>query len=141
MFNTSLLIVFFQGESHGKEVDWWALGACLYEFMTGVPPFNDETPELVFQNILNLNIEWPEGEEALSPESVECIMSLLCLDPARRAEHTHLQTTTSLTQSVEWDTILDQTPPFVPQPDSNTDTTYFNAKNNLQGLKVSCVDI
>lgn len=39
-----------KGESHGKEVDWWALGACLYEFMTGVPPFNDETPELVFQN-------------------------------------------------------------------------------------------
>jgi hypothetical protein len=26
---------------------------CLFEFLTGVPPFNDETPELVFQNILN----------------------------------------------------------------------------------------
>jgi len=25
----------------------------LFEFLTGVPPFNDETPELVFQNILN----------------------------------------------------------------------------------------
>ena len=34
-------------------VDWWALGVCLFEFLTGVPPFNDETPELVFQNILN----------------------------------------------------------------------------------------
>ena len=36
---------------------------------------------------------------------------------------------------------LDQAPPFVPQPDSATDTTYFHAKNNIQGLKVSCVDI
>ena len=34
-------------------VDWWALGVCLFEFLTGVPPFNDETPEAVFQNILN----------------------------------------------------------------------------------------
>lgn len=34
-------------------VDWWALGVCLFEFLTGIPPFNDETPQLVFQNILN----------------------------------------------------------------------------------------
>lgn len=38
---------------HGPEVDWWALGVCLYEFMTGIPPFNDETPQKVFENILN----------------------------------------------------------------------------------------
>ena len=25
----------------------------MFEFLTGVPPFNDETPELVFENILN----------------------------------------------------------------------------------------
>lgn len=37
----------------GSGVDWWALGVCLYEFMTGIPPFNDETPQAVFQNILN----------------------------------------------------------------------------------------
>lgn len=41
-------------------VDWWALGVCLFEFLTGVPPFNDETPQLVFQNILN------RGEDAAS---------------------------------------------------------------------------
>lgn len=40
-------------QGHGKEVDWWALGVCLYEFMTGIPPFNDETPQKVFENILS----------------------------------------------------------------------------------------
>jgi len=37
----------------GVAVDWWALGVCLYEFLIGVPPFSDTTPELVFDNILN----------------------------------------------------------------------------------------
>ena len=26
---------------------------CLFEFLTGVPPFNDITAELVFKNLLN----------------------------------------------------------------------------------------
>ena len=41
-------------------MDLWALGVCVYEFWIGVPPFNDETPELIFKNILNLKIEFPD---------------------------------------------------------------------------------
>jgi serine/threonine protein kinase len=40
-------------KKHGAAVDWWALGVCLYEFLTGIPPFNDETPNKVFENILH----------------------------------------------------------------------------------------
>eukprot|EP00095_Tigriopus_kingsejongensis_P004076 maker-scaffold1580_size34946-snap-gene-0.8 protein:Tk04076 transcript:maker-scaffold1580_size34946-snap-gene-0.8-mRNA-1 annotation:"microtubule-associated serine threonine-protein kinase-like" len=53
-------------QPHTNAVDWWGLGVCLYEFLTGVPPFSDETPALVFQNILALNLDFPEGDEALS---------------------------------------------------------------------------
>lgn len=53
---------------HGPAVDWWSLGVCLYEFLLGGPPFNDETPEQIFDNILQNNIEWPpEDDECLSP--------------------------------------------------------------------------
>ena len=130
-----------RGQGHGKEVDWWALGACLYEFMTGVPPFHGETPEVVFDNILSLNMEWPEGEEELSSAARDCIMSLLVLDPGARADDAVLMTDTELTRDVKWAAILDTTPPFVPCPDSATDTAYFDAKNNVQGLSVSSVDI
>ena len=47
-------------KKHGPEVDWWALGVCMYEFMTGIPPFNDETPQKVFENILSRS-EWRIG--------------------------------------------------------------------------------
>ena len=35
------------------EVDWWSLGVVLYEFVVGVPPFSADTPEEIFQNILD----------------------------------------------------------------------------------------
>jgi len=109
--------------------------------MTGIPPFNDSTPDLVFDNILSLNIEWPEGEEALSQEAVNTILSLLTVDPVTRADGDFLQYKSPLTRDVDWTNILDQEPPFIPNPDSATDTTYFNTRNSMQGLTVSNVDM
>merc|ERR1719334_1893677 len=104
--------------------------------MIGIPPFSDTSPDLVFNNILNLNLEWPEGDEALSSEAVSAIMSLLSLDPATRGDGDSLQAH-ALTKGVDWVNILDQVPPFVPNPDDATDTTYFTTRNSMQGLVVS----
>ena len=48
------------GRLHDKSVDWWSLGVMTYEFLTGVPPFNDDTIDKTFDNILNRRITWPE---------------------------------------------------------------------------------
>ena len=59
---------------HGPAVDWWSLGVCLYEFMLGGPPFNDESPEQIFTNILKRSIEWPpEDDDCLGPAGREAI--------------------------------------------------------------------
>merc|ERR1712080_749199 len=58
---------------HGFPVDMWALGVCFYEFVTGVPPFNDDSPELVFEHILQHEIMWPEDEESLTEGTVDSI--------------------------------------------------------------------
>lgn len=57
-------------QPHSSEVDWWSLGICLYEFLLGSPPFNDESAEMIFCNILDRNIEWPpEDDDCLSAEA------------------------------------------------------------------------
>ncbi|XP_017140450.1 serine/threonine-protein kinase greatwall isoform X2 [Drosophila miranda] len=121
---------------HGPGVDWWALGVCFYEFMTGIPPFNDETPQKVFDNILNKNIEWPEGEEALSVDAMEAVELLLTMDPAERPAAKEVQQMRHFA-CIDWENIGNMEPPFVPTPDNPTDTGYFDARNNLQHLQLS----
>lgn len=48
-----LILSFFFNFFEGTGVDWWALGAITFELLVGCPPFNDETPEKIFANILN----------------------------------------------------------------------------------------
>ena len=45
----------------------------MFEFATGVPPFNDETASQVLQNILNCDIPWPTGEEELDESLIRPI--------------------------------------------------------------------
>ncbi|KAG4067328.1 hypothetical protein HA402_000319 [Bradysia odoriphaga] len=127
------------GRGHGPEVDWWALGVCLYEFMTGIPPFNDETPQKVFENILNRNIEWPQDDEALSDEAVAAVELFLTTDPKLRptAKEVHQM---QFFESMDWDNLESVTPPFIPNPENPTDTGYFEARNTLQHLKLSNID-
>ena len=68
----------------GKPVDWWALGVIMYEMLTSIPPFNDKTPEMVFENIVSKNILWPEVPEEMSYEAYDIINKLLEMDPDKR---------------------------------------------------------
>jgi len=45
--------------SDNFSTDYWSLGVIMYEMLVGVPPFNDTTVERLFDNILNLRMEWP----------------------------------------------------------------------------------
>nr|XP_042133919.1 serine/threonine-protein kinase greatwall isoform X2 [Peromyscus maniculatus bairdii] len=124
------------GTAHGPAVDWWALGVCLFEFLTGIPPFNDETPQQVFQNILKRDIPWPEGEEKLSDHAQSAMEILLTIDDTKRAGMKELKHH-PLFSEVDWENLQHQTMPFVPQPDDETDTSYFEARNNAQHLTIS----
>ncbi|XP_063063030.1 serine/threonine-protein kinase greatwall isoform X2 [Engraulis encrasicolus] len=124
------------GKPHDVMVDWWALGVCLFEFLTGIPPFNDETPQLVFQNILNRDIPWPDGEEEISHNAKDAIEILLTMDVAKRAGLKELKRHRFFA-GLDWTNLQNQTMPFIPQPEDDTDTSYFDARNTAQHLVLS----
>lgn len=124
------------GQDHTPAVDWWSLGVCLYEFLTGVPPFNDDTPELVFSHIMQRELLWPEGDEALSEIAVGAVESILILHAEHRPGALEIQRLPFFL-SLDWSSLHNHPPPFVPRPDDITDTTYFDARNTIQNLRMS----
>jgi len=96
----------------------------VYEFLVGITPFTDETPQFIFNNILNGQIEWPENEESLSPEAIDVIMKLLNVVPNERIRMKQIKQH-DLFKNVNWDNLLNEKVPFQPQPDHNMDTCYF----------------
>eukprot|EP01113_Clastostelium_recurvatum_P044828 TRINITY_DN760_c0_g3_i2.p1 TRINITY_DN760_c0_g3~~TRINITY_DN760_c0_g3_i2.p1 ORF type:complete len:1617 (+),score=536.15 TRINITY_DN760_c0_g3_i2:260-5110(+) len=132
------------GMGHDVSADWWALGIILYEFLTGVPPFNDDTPEQIFQNILHREIVWPrikgmprdpgaddeyEDETEMSREAQDLISKLLVRDPAERLGSRSVDQIKEhpFFYGLNWDTLLERPMDdiFVPKPDSQSDTSYF----------------
>jgi len=74
---------------NNQSSDFWSLGVMLFEFTTGSLPFNDDTIDKIFDNILNMRIPWDdinigEGEDCLSVKAADLIKKLLEPDPKKR---------------------------------------------------------
>ncbi len=72
---------------NNKAVDLWSLGVILYEFLVGVPPFNDDSIDKIFANIIQQNMEWPSigyEEDCISPEAADLIKKLMNPHPEQR---------------------------------------------------------
>lgn len=74
--------------------------------------------------LCSTDIEWPEDDEALSPEAVSAIESLLTMEPADRPMAAAVMKM-PLFRDVDWEDLLKKEPPFVPTPDDLHDTGYF----------------
>ncbi|XP_074276662.1 putative serine/threonine protein kinase IREH1 [Silene latifolia] len=118
------------GTGHGATADWWSVGVILFELIVGIPPFNAEHPQIIFDNILNRNIPWPHVPEEMSYEAEDLIDKLLIEDPNQRlgaggaAEvkaHPYFR-------DINWDTLARQKAAFVPASESAHDTSYFTCR-------------
>ncbi|XP_056314410.1 microtubule-associated serine/threonine-protein kinase 4 isoform X6 [Danio aesculapii] len=119
-------------QGYGKPVDWWAMGIILYEFLVGCVPFFGDTPEELFGQVISDEINWPEGEEAPPADAQELITLLLRQNPLERLgtggayEVKHHQ----FFHSLDWNSLLRQKAEFIPQLESEDDTSYFDTRSD-----------
>ncbi|CAL8124141.1 unnamed protein product [Orchesella dallaii] len=124
------LISFAMGNNSvvvGPPSDWWALGVCFYEFVIGVLPFNDDTPQIIFNNIINRDFEYPDG---IDERLVELIDGLICLDQGSRFKYSDLRRERFLrvfgfNDLESWGKLRSMQPPWVPIVNGDSDTAYF----------------
>ena len=105
-------------------IDWWSFGVLMYEFLVGLPPFNDQTPEKIFANILGGQLTWPPigyGDNMMTPEAYELISNLLVPDPGKRYSPTEIKSHkffqssilhSLISVAINWTLIRKQQPPI-----------------------------
>ncbi|EGF77201.1 hypothetical protein BATDEDRAFT_92000 [Batrachochytrium dendrobatidis JAM81] len=71
-----------EGKDHNEKVDLWSLGVLCYEFLVGVPPFEDQRSyKETYRRIAKVDLHVPDY---ISPEAKDLIVKLLQRDPNNR---------------------------------------------------------
>ena len=107
-----------------------------YEFLYGIPPFHDETPEKVFENILSGHIEWHEDFYEVSPEAKDFMQRLMTLDPAQRLGANGAEEVKShpFFAGIDWDQVTTTEAAFIPQVTDPESTDYFDPRGAVLQL-------
>ncbi|KAK4794518.1 hypothetical protein SAY86_012512 [Trapa natans] len=117
------------GMGHGKTADWWSVGIILYELLVGIPPFNADHPQKIFDNIMNRDIPWPKVPEEISYDAYDFIDKLLTENPVQRLGATGAAEVKQhpFLKNINWDTLAKQKAMFIPSVESH-DTSYFMSR-------------
>ncbi|XP_069701352.1 3-phosphoinositide-dependent protein kinase 1 isoform X3 [Periplaneta americana] len=102
-------------KSASHSSDLWALGCIIYQMVAGLPPFRSRSEYIIFQKILKLEYEFPDG---FAPVARDIVEKLLVLDPSQRLGASDPVGYPSLRShpffdGINFDTLHEQTPPQI----------------------------
>lgn len=116
-------------KGHGKGVDWWTLGILNFEMLAGQPPFVDDDPMEIYQQIVAGKLTFPRFIE---PKAKSLIKKLLVADLTKRygcmkggaldcKNHKWFK-------GMSWEALYARTitPPIIPDVKSEDDTSNFD---------------
>ncbi|CAD8132805.1 unnamed protein product [Paramecium octaurelia] len=121
---------------HGKPVDWWTLGAIIYEMLSGFPPFYTQNREELFESIKFAQLKYPVS---LTPACKSLLEGLFSKNPDKRLGSKGAQEIKDHPWflNVNWDTLLKKLykPPFIPLVKSEVDVSNFDPEFTEQPLE------
>uniref|UniRef100_A0A672R6K7 Ribosomal protein S6 kinase n=3 Tax=Cyprininae TaxID=2743694 RepID=A0A672R6K7_SINGR len=120
---------------HNRAVDWWSLGALMYDMLTGAPPFTGENRKKTIDKILKCKLNLPPY---LTQEARDLLKRLLKRNASSRlgagpGDATEVQTHPFF-RHVNWEDLLARKvePPFKPFLQSADDVSQFDSKFTSQ---------
>ena len=134
---------FFKQQPYTRSVDWWSLGALMYEMLDGNAPWYDENPKKMYMGILLNPLPIPNF---ISPDAADLLLRLLEKDPKKRLgsgptdaeeikEHPWFQ-------NLDWDKVYKKEvrSPYIPHVEDPTDTSQFDSQFTTETPAVSYED-
>ncbi|XP_045151299.1 serine/threonine-protein kinase Sgk2 [Echinops telfairi] len=115
-------------EPYDRAVDWWCLGAVLYEMLHGLPPFYSRDVSQMYDSILQQPLQLPMG---LTVAACDLLQGLLHKDQRRRlgSREDFLEIKNHVFFSpINWDDLYHKrlTPPFNPNVAGPADLKHFD---------------
>ncbi|XP_055912054.1 3-phosphoinositide-dependent protein kinase 1 isoform X2 [Eupeodes corollae] len=105
-----------QSQPIHRTADLWALGCIIYQMISGLPPFRGNNEFMIFKEILNCNLEFPDG---FDKNAEDLVRKLLKLNPNERiGAHDKIGCYESIRshpffEGVDFDGIREQVPPTI----------------------------
>lgn len=102
-----------RGIGHDQAVDFWSLGALVYEMLSGAPPNYSRNRDELFRNILTKPVEM---KSHFSTSACDLLYHLLQIDPKQRLSTAKSMKEHSFFSSISWSDLQSKSikPPFKP---------------------------
>lgn len=129
-------------EGYDHLVDYWSIGCIFFEFLAAFPPFGGHSVDEIWVNVYNWKevLERPlytgdDSEFNMSDDAWDLINCLICEKNKRFSSMAQIQEHSWFEEgTLDWANVRGSKPPFIPDLNDETDTTYFDDFDNPDNI-------